>query len=101
MENLEKRLELLELYCDDEFSVLYNELKKCNDKAIKMCYMEYMRGEEEHWYSNLWSCVYDFKKEWGILDSMEELMQLMKDICFSVDKKYQVHNFKVQNGLYR
>lgn len=95
-----KRLELLELYCDDEFSTLYYELKKCNDKATKMCYMEYMNGEKEHWYSNLYSCVYDFKQKWGILNTMEELMQLMDDICFSVDKQHQVHNFKVQHGLY-
>ena len=101
MENLEKRLELLELYCDDEFSLLYGELYKCYKKATNMCFMEYRNGEQEHWYSNLYSCVYDFKNKFGILNTMDELMQLMKDICFSVDKKYQVHNFKVQNCLYK
>lgn len=100
MLDLRKRLENLEKYCSDENTELYFKLKKCNDKATQMNYMEYLRGEQEHNYSNLYSCVYDFKKENDVLESMEDLMQLMKDICFSVDRRFQVHNFKVINHIY-
>ena len=99
MENLFKRLELVEKYCSEEYNNLYYKLSKCRDKAIGMSFAEYMRGEKEHDYSNLYSCVYDFKKENNILESMEELMQLMKDIDFIIDKKFQVHNFKVENHI--
>ena len=70
------------------------------DKAIKMSYAEYMSGEKEHDYSNLYSCVYDFKKKNNVLESIEELMQLMKDIDFNViNKKCAIHNFKVINHI--
>ena len=99
MENLLKRLELVEKYCSEEYNDLYSKLLNCRDKAISMSYVEYMSGEKEHDYSNLYSCVYDFKKKNNVLESMEELMQLMKDIDFIVDKKFQVHNFKVINHI--
>ena len=99
MENLLKRLELVEKYCSEEYNDLYYKLLKCRDKAIGMSFAEYMSGEKEHDYSNLYSCVYDFKKKNNVLESMEELMQLMKDIDFIVDKKFQVHNFKVINHI--
>ena len=99
MENLLKRLELVEKYCSEEYNDLYYKLLKCRDKAIGMSFAEYMSGEKEHDYSNLYSCVYDFKKENNVLESMEELMQLMKDIDFIIDKKFQVHNFKVENHI--
>ena len=98
--NLKRRLELVEKYCSVEYDDLYYKLKKCRDKAISMSYAEFMRGEKEHDYSNLWSCVYTCKKENKIEETMEELMQLMKDICFVIDKRHQVHNFKVEYGLY-
>lgn len=99
MEDLLKRLKLVEKYCSEEYNDLYYKLSNCRDKAIKMSYAEYMRKEKEHYYSNLYSCIYDFKKENNVLESMEELMQLMKDIDFIVDKKFQVHNFKVINHI--
>ena len=99
MENLLKRLELVEKYCSEEYNDLYYKLLKCRDKAIGMSFAEYMSGKKEHDYSNLYSCVYDFKKENNVLESMEELMQLMKDIDFIIDKKFQVHNFKVENHI--
>lgn len=99
MEDLLKRLELVEKYCSEEYNDLYSKLSNCRDKAINMSYVEYMSGEKEHDYSNLYSCIYDFKKGNNILESMEELMQLMKDIDFNVDRKYQVHNFKVINHI--
>lgn len=99
MEDLLKRLELVKKYCSEEYSELYGELKKCREKAIKMSFAEYMSGEKEHDYSNLYSCVYDFKKKNNVLESMEELMQLMKDIDFVIDKHFQVHNFKVANYI--
>ena len=99
MEDLLKRLELVEKYCSEEYNDLYYKLSNCRDKAIGMSYAEYMSGEKEHDYSNLWSCIYDFKKENGILNSMGELMQLIKDIDFNIDKKFQVHNFKVVNHI--
>ena len=99
MTNILKRLDILEKYCSEEYSDLYFKLKKCNDRAIQMGYMEYINGEKEHRYSNLYSCVYDFKKENNVLETMEELMQIMKDIDFNIDKKFQVHNFKVANKL--
>lgn len=100
MENLLKRLELVEKYCSIEYNDLYYKLSKCRDRAIQMSYAEYMRGEKEHDYSNLYSCVYDFKKENNVLESMEDLMQLMKDIDFNViNKEYVVHNFKVKNHI--
>lgn len=100
MEDLLKRLELVEKYCIGEYSGLYYKLSQCRDKAIQMSYAEYMSGEKEHDYSNLYSCVYDFKKENNVLESMEELMQLMKDIEFNVcNRKCAVHNFKVRNHI--
>lgn len=100
MEDLLKRLELVEKYCSTEYNDLYYKLLKCRDKAIQMSYAEYMSGEKEHDYSNLYSCVYDFKKENNVLESMEELMQLMKDIDFNViNKQCAVHNFKVINHI--
>ena len=99
MEDLLKRLELVEKYCSEEYNDLYYKLSNCRDRAINMRRMEYLNGEQEHEYSNLYSCVYDFKKENNVLESMEELMQLMKDIDFIVDKKFQVHNFKVINHI--
>ena len=62
MEDLLKRLELVEKYCSEEYNDLYYKLSNCRDKAIKMSYAEYISGEKEHDYSNLYSCVYDFKK---------------------------------------
>ena len=97
---LEERLALVEKYCSDEYSNLYYKLKKSSEKAINMSFAEYMSGQKENDYSNLWSCVYDFKKENNVEETMEDLMQLMEDICFVVDKKHQVHNFKVQHSLY-
>ena len=99
MEDLLKRLKLVEKYCSEEYKDLYYKLSKCRDKAIGMSFAEYMSGEKEHDYSNLYSCVYDFKKENNVLESMEELMQLMKDIDFNIDRKWQVHNFKVGNHI--
>lgn len=99
MLDLKQRLENVKTYCSEEYNDLYYKLSKCKDKAIKMSYAEYMSGEQEHDYSNLYNCVYDFKKENGILNSMEELMQLMKDIDFNINKKFQVHNFKVANHI--
>ena len=99
MLDLKQRLENVETYCSEEYNYLYDKLKQCRDRAINMCRMEYLNGEQEHEYSNLYSCVYDFKKENGILNSMEELMQLMKDIDFNINKKFQVHNFKVANHI--
>ena len=99
MEDLLKRLELVEKYCSEEYNDLYYKLSNCRDRAINMRRMEYLNGEQEHEYSNLYSCVYDFKKENNVLESMEELMQLMKDIDFNINKKFQVHNFKVANHI--
>lgn len=100
MENILKRLKLVEKYCSEEYIQLYYKLSKCRDKAINMSYAEYMCGEEQHKYSNLYSCVYDFKKANKVIESMEELMQLMKDIDFNADRRCQVHNFKVINHVY-
>ena len=97
--SLKRRLEIIEKYCDLEHSKEYYELKKCRDKAINMSYREYMNGEKQHDYSNLWSCVYDFKKTYNVEETMEEIMQLMNDICFSIDREHQVHNFKVENRI--
>lgn len=99
MENLLKRLELVKKYCSKEYNDLYSKLLKCSDKAIQMSYVEYMNGEKEHNYSNLYSCIYNFKKENNVPESMEELMQLAKDINFSINKNYQVRNFKIQNHI--
>ena len=104
MENLLKRLELVEKYCSEEYNDLYYKLLKCRDKAIGMSFAEYMSGEKEHDYSNLYSCVYDFKKENNVLESMEELMQLMKDIDFNIDKKWvekklKKRSIKTDNGF--
>ena len=38
MEDLLKRLELLEKYCSEEYNDLYYKLLKCKDKAIQMSY---------------------------------------------------------------
>jgi hypothetical protein len=97
---MNRRLELMEKWCNNnDYNKLYYGLKKCNDKAISMCYAEYKNGKEEHYHSNLYSCVYDFKNENNLNETMEELMQLCKDICFAVDRKFQVHNFKIENKL--
>ena len=100
MKELLKRLENVKTYCSEEYNYLYDKLKQCRDRAINMCRMEYLNGEQEHEYSNLYSCVYDFKKKNNVLESMEELMQLMKDIDFNViNKKCAIHNFKVRNHI--
>lgn len=99
-EDLYNRLDILKKYCSEEYTELYRKLRKVRDKAISMDYLEYRRGGTEHTYSNLWSCVYNFKKENNVAESMEKLMQLMKDIDFNIDRQFQVHNFKVEHCLY-
>lgn len=99
-ENMINRLTLLENYCcSSEYNTLYKELIKCKEKAIFMNYMEYIHGETEHKYSNLYSCVYDFAKKNGIYTPIKDLIQLCYDLG-NCDRKHQVHNFMVINGLY-
>ena len=45
MEDLLKRLELVEKYCSEEYNDLYYKLSNCRDRAINMCRMEYLNGE--------------------------------------------------------
>lgn len=49
MEDLLKRLELVEKYCSEEYNDLYYKLSNCRDKAIKMSYAEHI---EELAYEN-------------------------------------------------
>lgn len=98
--SINKRIQLIELYCSYEYNDLYYKLKQAKDKAINITFCEKMSGKEEHYHSNLWSCLYDFKKDNKIRETVEELMQLIKDIDFNCDKIHQLHNFKVINRLY-
>ena len=91
LERITKRIENLE---NDIKGVLtskndyygYNSMEELNQRI-----------EEEKYF--LKSMIYDFKKKNNVLESMEELMQLMKDIDFVIDKHFQVHNFKVANYI--
>lgn len=100
MIDLDNRLKLVEKYCSDEYRKLYYKLKDCKDKSINMDYNDYINEGEEHAYSNLYTCVYNFKKENNVKENMNELMQLMKDISFNViNVKCEIYNFKIKNNI--
>ena len=94
MEDLLKRLELVEKYCSEEYNDLYYKLSNCRDKAIKMSYAEYMSGEKEHDYSNLYNSIdYENLKFYLKRDNMftRELEDWLENYMRYYNKKEKIN----------
>ena len=100
---IKEKLELLKMICEDngKYREHYYGLSECKNKGIAKCYGEYMNGETEHKYSNIYSCVYDYCKQNNINENISLLTELIKeDMDLYMQPKHILHNFKVKYNIY-
>lgn len=95
--------DILKELCKDNGTLrkYYYDLEMCYDKAIAMCYGEYLSGNVEHRHSNLYSVVFDYCKKHNLVDYVGVFVNLIEtsDIKIGVTPKATLYNYEVYNKI--
>lgn len=100
--NISQYYLLEEIFNDKYFKNMKSKLYEAWKKSINLSYCEYMSGEKEHDYSNLYSCIYYLLKEekqTDLMDRIDDLINLKYYYDLNIRNEGHLHNFKIERKI--